>query len=118
VKPLGEASIGGLAAKRFVIEDIYPAVDGGRFAAKRIVGEPVDVWADVFRDGHEVIAVALRWRARTDTAWARVPMHPHGNDRWTARFTPSAPGEYLYQIEAASPRNGAHRPYELAHALP
>ena len=31
---------------------------------------------------------------------------------------PTATGQYLYQIEAASPRNGAHRPYELAHALP
>jgi starch synthase (maltosyl-transferring) len=100
VKPLGEASIGGLAAKRFVIEDIYPVVDGGRFAAKRIAGEPIGVWADIFRDGHEVIAAELRWRVRTERAWARVPMRPQGNDRWTAQFTPSTPGEYLYQIEA------------------
>jgi len=45
VKPLAEASIGGLAAKRFFIEDIYPSVDGGRFAVKRIAGEAIDVWA-------------------------------------------------------------------------
>ena len=100
MKPLGEASIGGLAAKRFFIEDIYPSVDGGRFAVKRIAGEAVEVWADVFRDGHEVIAVALRWRTRAVNAWQQVPMRLHGNDRWSARFTPSEPGDYVYQIEA------------------
>ena len=57
MKHLGETSIGGLAAKRFVIEDIYPAVDGGRCPVKRVAGEPIEVWADVFRDGHDVLAV-------------------------------------------------------------
>src|ERR1700704_1668857 len=82
VKHLGEASTGGLAAKRFVIEDIYPTVDGGRVPVKRIAGEPIDVWADIFRDGHEVTAAALRWRAHGDQSWQRVPMRLHGNDRW------------------------------------
>ena len=41
---------------RIYIEDIYPLVDGGRFAVKRIVDEPVNVWADIFRDGHAVLA--------------------------------------------------------------
>jgi starch synthase (maltosyl-transferring) len=100
VKHLGEASIGGLAAKRFVIEDIYPTVDGGRFPVKRIVGEPVDVWADIFRDGHEVTAAELRWRAAADESWQRVPMRLHGNDRWTASFIPLRPGLYTYAIEA------------------
>ena len=112
VKPLGEASTGGLAAKRFYIEDIYPVVDGGRFAVKRIAGDVIEVWADVVRDGHEMIAVALRWRARAKTpskaaskttcktAWRRVSMRLHGNDRWTAHFTPLEPGDYVYQIEA------------------
>jgi starch synthase (maltosyl-transferring) len=100
VKHLGEASIGGLAAKRFVIEDIYPTVDGGRFPVKRIAGEAIDVWADVFRDGHEVVAAALRWRARGSRSWQREVMRLHGNDRWTASFTPPRPGLYLYVIEA------------------
>jgi starch synthase (maltosyl-transferring) len=100
VKHLGETSIGGLAAKRFVIEDIYPTVDGGRFPVKRIAGETIDVWADVFRDGHEVIAAALRWRAKGSRSWNRVPMRLHGNDRWMASFTPPRPGLYFYVIEA------------------
>jgi starch synthase (maltosyl-transferring) len=100
VKHLGETSIGGLAAKRFVIEDIYPTVDGGRFPVKRIAGEPIEVWADIFRDGHEVICASLRWRAKGTRAWQRVSMRHQGNDRWMAAFTPSRPGLYIYVIEA------------------
>src|SRR5262245_9629587 len=100
VKHLGETSIGGLAAKRFVIEDIYPTVDGGRFPVKRIAGEPIEVWADIFRDGHEVISAALRWRAKGTRVWQRVLMRHHGNDRWTGSFTPPRPGLYTYVIEA------------------
>jgi starch synthase (maltosyl-transferring) len=100
VKHLGETSIGGLAAKRFVIEDIYPTVDGGRFPVKRIAGESIEVWADIFRDGHEVTSASLRWRAKGTRAWQRVPMRHHGNDRWTASFTLPRPGLYVYVIEA------------------
>src|SRR5262249_11684647 len=39
---------------RFIIEDIFPCVDGGRYPIKRIAGESVEVWADIFREGHDV----------------------------------------------------------------
>src|SRR5205814_420495 len=38
---------------RVVIENVYPEIDGGRYPAKRIVGDTVEVWADLFRDGHD-----------------------------------------------------------------
>jgi starch synthase (maltosyl-transferring) len=41
------------------IEDVYPLVDPGHFPVKRIIGEPVDVWADILRDGHAVAAGSL-----------------------------------------------------------
>jgi len=96
----------------FHIEDIYPQIDGGRFAVKRIVGEPVEVWADVFRGGHDVTRVTLLWRRESDTRWRRTPMRHHDNDRWTATFTPDEIGRYQYAIEAwtdafASWRHGA-----------
>ncbi|MGN5509363.1 maltotransferase domain-containing protein, partial [Campylobacter coli] len=43
------------AGSAFLIEDIYPSIDGGRFAVKRIAGDPVEVWADIYRDGDAVI---------------------------------------------------------------
>ena len=33
----------------FHIENVYPIIDGGRFGIKRIVGEPIEVWADIYR---------------------------------------------------------------------
>ena len=85
---------------RFFIEDIYPSIDGGRHAVKRIAGETVDVWADIFREGHDVLAAALLWRTETCTDWHREPMRLHNNDRWHGCFTPPEPGAYLFAIEA------------------
>ena len=85
---------------RFRIEDIYPSVDGGRYAVKRIAGEIVDVWADVFREGHDVIAATLLWRPESDSKWRSEPMQHLNNDRWHGQFTPPEPGRYLFQIEA------------------
>jgi starch synthase (maltosyl-transferring) len=93
-------SVGDLSGRRIYIEDVYPAVDGGRFPVKRIAGEPVEVWADVFRDGHSALAADLLWRPEAGPKWNRVPMRPHQNDRWTASFTPPTPGRYVYAIEA------------------
>ena len=84
----------------FHIEDVYPRLDDGRFPIKRIVGEPIDVWADIFRDGHAVTAAALIWRAEDDRDWRRVPMRHHDNDRWTATFVPERLGRHVYAIEA------------------
>ena len=84
----------------FHIEDVYPLIDGGRFPVKRIVGEPVEVWADIYRDGHEVVAAALIWRREVDPIWRREPMTLHSNDRWSGSFVPDAPGRYVYAIES------------------
>lgn len=92
--------IGSIKRDAFNIEDIYPSIDGGRFAVKRIIGEPIEVWADIFRDGHDVVAAELIWRCEKDTEWNRIPMRLHGNDRWTASFTPQHIGRHVYAIEA------------------
>src|SRR6266516_3598903 len=46
-------------ARRVIVEHVRPAIDGGRFAIKRTVGERVDVSADIFADGHDVVAAVL-----------------------------------------------------------
>ena len=93
-------SIDDLAAERIYIEDVYPSVDGGRFAVKRIAGEAVDLWADIFRDGHALLAADLIWKAEGNNLWQHVPMRLDTNDRWTATFVPPRPGRYEYAIEA------------------
>ena len=93
-------TVASAAGGAFHIEDVYPLIEGGRFAVKRIVGEPVEVWADVFRDGHDVVAAALIWRRERDREWQRAGMTHQGNDRWVGSFVPDQPGRYVYAIEA------------------
>src|SRR5258706_13411816 len=69
------------AVGAFHIEDVYPLIDGGRFAVKRIAGERIEVWADVYRDGHDVVAAALLWRGGGDPGRGREGVARHGNDR-------------------------------------
>src|SRR5713101_7399057 len=71
---------------RHVIEAVSPCVDCGRFPAKRVVGEHCVVEADIFRDGHEVIRAAVKWRRKRDAVFNQVPMMPVGNYRWRGQF--------------------------------
>jgi starch synthase (maltosyl-transferring) len=89
-----------VSADLFHIEDVYPSVENGRFPVKRVAGEPVEVWADIVRDGHDQVSAELFWRADDRSEWTHVPMVHHGNDRWTASFRPLRPGRYVYGIEA------------------
>ncbi|WP_029896321.1 alpha-1,4-glucan--maltose-1-phosphate maltosyltransferase [Desulfohalovibrio reitneri] len=72
--------------KRVVIENVRPRVDGGRFPAKRAVGEDVAVRADVFADGHDVVRAVVAWRPVDEAEWRDEPMERQGNDVFTARF--------------------------------
>ena len=83
-----------------MIEGVEPEIDGGRFAAKRIVGDEVVVETDIFADGHDAIAARLLHRREADAEWAETPMEPLGNDRWRGAFTVLELGRYLYTIEA------------------
>jgi len=89
-----------LPPEGFFIEEIYPSINGGRFPVKRVVGETIEVWADIFRDGHDVVAADLIWRREPDRDWQRSPMMHNGNDRWVGVFVPEQPGRYIYAIEA------------------
>jgi starch synthase (maltosyl-transferring) len=89
-----------LAAPRIVIDAIAPAVDGGRFAAKRLTGEHIGVEADIYTDGHGVIFADLIWKALDEKDWHRVPMRPGDNDRWHAAFVSGRIGRHCFTIEA------------------
>jgi starch synthase (maltosyl-transferring) len=88
------------ASGTFHIEAVYPLIDGGRFPVKRIVGERVEIWADIYRDGHDVVAAALIWRHEGEHEWHFEPMTHDSNDRWGGSFIPDRLGHHLYAIEA------------------
>jgi starch synthase (maltosyl-transferring) len=99
----------GTTTGRFLIEDVYPSVDCGRFRLKRIAGEPVEVWADILRDGHDVLAASLRWRRQEVDGWQSSPMTLRDNDRWHGTFLPAAAGQYVFAIEAWTDTFGTWR---------
>jgi len=84
--------------QRVVIEDVQPVVDAGRFPVKCVTGDRIDVEADVFADGHDVVTAVLEHRPGRTTKWTTVPMSPMVNDRWAASFTPEAMGRHLFRI--------------------
>ncbi len=94
------AFVSAAVKQAFHIEQIFPSVDCGRFAVKRIVGETIEVWADIYRDGHEVVAAEVIWRGESEAEWHRAAMTPHGNDRWSGSFAPGTTGRFTYAIEA------------------
>src|SRR3954454_17492015 len=61
VSELPEAAPSDPTGPRFLVEDIYPSVDGGRYPIKRISGEPIEVWADLLREGHDRLAAGVLW---------------------------------------------------------
>jgi starch synthase (maltosyl-transferring) len=86
--------------KRVVIEAVSPAVDAGRFPAKRTVGDLVSVEADIFADGHDAIAASLVARREGSDQSIEVPMRAivNGNDRWTGAFRVTEVGRYGFKV--------------------
>ncbi len=79
---------------------VSPEIDGGRFPAKRTLGEKVVVEADIFADGHDALACVIRYRHQSSSTSTEVPMVPLPNDRWRAEFVVTELGTYLFTIEA------------------
>lgn len=71
-----------IAANRITIEEVYPELDGGRFPVKRVVGDVMDVWADIYTDGTFALSAVVLYRAADDAGWSEAPMTLVDNDRW------------------------------------
>ena len=89
---------------RIQIQAVEPIVDCGRYAVKRTVGDPVEVYATVVKDGHDTLAGAVRVKAPGERAWREEPLHSFGVDRWGGTFTPDRPGRWQFQVAAWTDR--------------
>jgi starch synthase (maltosyl-transferring) len=89
---------------RIEIQNPAPAVDGGRYAAKRCVGDSVTVAADIFRDGHDKLRAVVRHRGPGGGRWREAEMRPidaHLDGvRWQGEFETDAMGHWEYTIQA------------------
>ncbi|QXI55416.1 alpha-1,4-glucan--maltose-1-phosphate maltosyltransferase [Pseudomonas alvandae] len=106
--PLSQA----LLLPRIAIENTMPVIDGGQFAAKALAGRDVTVTSKVFADGHDKLAVRIRWRALEDDIWNSEVMTELGNNGWRGQFTVPAVGRYVFCIEAWFDQFASFR-YEL-----
>ena len=52
--------------RRVVIEEVQPEVDGGKYPAKRVIGDVVEVTAAIFGDGHDHVAGRVLFRHETE----------------------------------------------------
>ena len=89
---------------RVQIQAIEPVVDCGRYAVKRTVGDSVQVYASVFKDGHATLAGAVQVRAPGKRNWRELPLQSFGNDRWGATFAPDRPGRWQFRVAAWADR--------------
>ena len=95
----------GLAAGvgRIPIMAVQPVVDGGRFPARCVEGESVQVTANAFREGHDRMGVQLVL-TDPDGVSRRRPLEPiePGLDLWATTIRPERTGRWSFRIEAFS----------------
>ncbi|MCI9888690.1 alpha-1,4-glucan--maltose-1-phosphate maltosyltransferase [Micrococcales bacterium 31B] len=89
---------------RIGITDVFPTVDGGRWAAKAVAGQAVRFGATVFREGHDQFGAQVVLISESGREHSRVPMtclNP-GLNTWEGFATPDQPGHWTFRIEAYS----------------
>jgi starch synthase (maltosyl-transferring) len=85
---------------RVQIEAVSPSVECGRYAAKAVIGDDVIVGADIFREGHEILAAAVRYKGPDGTKWLEQPLRKEQNDRWYGAFPVDVIGPWRFSILA------------------
>jgi starch synthase (maltosyl-transferring) len=83
-----------------LIENVAPTVDAGRYPVKREVGDRMEISADIFREGHEVLAAFVRYRPEGEATWRETPMRFVDNDRWAGEIAFDEIGRWVFTIEA------------------
>ena len=109
---------------RILIERPAPSIDCGRYPAKACVGDDVRVSADVFRDGHEVLRVVVRYRGPQERAWSEAALAPYdataGGNGFEGSFPVDRQGRWTFAFEAwadafASWRTEVTRKLDASH---
>src|SRR5690348_14882443 len=85
--PVGSTSLPPMETfPAIAIEDVRPEIDGGHWPVKRVVGDEVEVSADIFKEGHDLLQARIIYRAVDEPDWREAPMRAVENDRWAGAF--------------------------------
>jgi starch synthase (maltosyl-transferring) len=88
-------------SERVVIENVAPAVNAGRFPAKRSLGDQLLVAADIYKDGHDVIGARVRFQRPGERSWDESSMrYEYDPDRWHASVELDELGRWRFTVEA------------------
>ena len=100
------AATGGSAVQtrlaHIVVQDVRPSTPHG-YPAKAVVGQPAPVTANIFKDGHDILAAraVLRRDGQVVDACALVST---GNDEWSGAVAPREIGAHELVVEAWTDR--------------
>ncbi|MFL5560914.1 MAG: alpha-1,4-glucan--maltose-1-phosphate maltosyltransferase [Gemmatimonadaceae bacterium] len=92
-----------------VIECVSPDVQSGRYPAKRLIGDSLLVGADIFKDGHDLLAARVRFEAPDGDSRTVAMRYETDADRWLARFPLDQLGRWSFIVEAWTDRFGTWR---------
>ncbi|WP_445185295.1 alpha-1,4-glucan--maltose-1-phosphate maltosyltransferase [Pseudonocardia sp. Cha107L01] len=90
---------------RLGIDDVSPAVGGGRYPSKAVVGESVPIRATVWREGHDAVAANVVWKrlgAQGPGQHSRMVAEGVDSDRWATSVVPDEPGLWTFRVDAWS----------------
>ncbi len=89
------------AFERVTIECVTPELDAGRYPVKRILGDLVEVGADIYKEGHDHLAARLLVQGPGEDRWRQEPMaYDFDTDRWYATFEVDRIGRWCFTVEA------------------
>jgi len=96
-----------LVVGRFGLSNVTPLVGSTvnpEFPARAVVGEPIEVAANVFREGHDAVGASVVLRDAAGRKVSVTRMHPGavGTDRWHATVIADKPGSWSFAVEAWS----------------
>ncbi|MFI8379929.1 alpha-1,4-glucan--maltose-1-phosphate maltosyltransferase [Leeuwenhoekiella sp. NPDC079379] len=87
-----------MTRERIVIQNIEPQLQNGEFFIKRVVGELIEVTADVLGDGHDVLQAEICYNWEHSKNWETIRLTPLENDVYTGVFNVENQGFYDYKI--------------------
>ncbi|MEO6142833.1 MAG: alpha-1,4-glucan--maltose-1-phosphate maltosyltransferase [Dermatophilaceae bacterium] len=91
------------ALGRVPVFEVAPCIELGAFPAKSVVGEPFDVTATVFREGHDAVNATVVLTDPDGGEW-QLPMTlvEPGLDHWSATISADRTGHWSYRVEGWS----------------
>lgn len=86
--------------QRLIIENVKPQINSGTFFIKRVVDEIVNISADIFGDGHDVIQAEVKVKHESNKHNFNVRLQPDVNDVYYGAFHVTEQGYYTYKLVA------------------